>query len=201
VINFLYYLFRLRKSFMLSIEHLSIEGVILVKPKKFGDTRGYFLESYNARTFAEAGISAAFVQDNQSLSVPAGTIRGLHFQTPPEPQAKLVRVLKGAIFDVAVDLRKGSKTYGQWCSATLTGEGAEQLFIPRGFAHGFCTIEPNTEVAYKVDGFYAPACDAGLRWDDPALAIAWPVAPSAVTLSEKDAKLPHFADFHSPFTI
>jgi len=186
---------------MLSVERLSIEAVILVKPKKFGDARGYFLESYNARAFAEAGIDVTFVQDNQSLSVQRGTIRGLHFQTPPEQQAKLVRVLKGSIFDVAVDLRHGSQTYGRWCSATLTGEGAEQVFIPRGFAHGFCTLEPDTEVAYKVDGFYAPACDAGLRWDDPDIGIDWPVGAGDAMLSEKDAKLPLFAGFVSPFTI
>jgi len=186
---------------MLSVERLSIEAVILVKPKKFGDARGYFLESYNARAFAEAGIDVTFVQDNQSLSVQRGTIRGLHFQTPPEQQAKLVRVLKGSIFDVAVDLRRGSQTYGRWCAATLTGEGAEQVFIPRGFAHGFCTLEPDTEVAYKVDGFYAPACDAGLRWDDPDIGIDWPVGASDAILSEKDMKLPSFAGFVSPFTI
>jgi len=186
---------------MLSIERLEIEAVILVKPKKFGDTRGYFLESYSARAFAEVGIDSVFVQDNQSLSVQRGTIRGLHFQTPPEPQAKLIRVLKGSIFDVVVDLRRGSKTYGRWCSATLTSESAEQLFIPRGFAHGFCTLEPNTEIAYKVDGFYAPACDAGLRWDDPAIGIAWPIQASEVLLSDKDKVLPSFETFVSPFTI
>ena len=186
---------------MLSIQLLAIDGVILVKPPKFGDLRGYFLKSYNARSFAELGITTTFVQDNQSLSAQRGTIRGLHFQMPPEPQAKLVRVLKGSIFDVAVDLRSGSKTYGQWCAAKLTGEGAEQLFIPRGFAHGFCTLEPNTEVAYKVDGFYAPACDAGLRWDDPTIGITWPIAKSEAVLSEKDGKLPPFEGFASPFTI
>jgi len=186
---------------MLLVERLAIEAVILIKPKKFGDARGYFLESYNARAFAEAGIDAAFVQDNQSLSVQQGTIRGLHFQIPPEPQAKLVRVLKGSVFDVFVDLRRGSKTYGQWGSATLTSEGAEQVFIPRGFAHGFCTLEPNTEIAYKVDGFYAPSCDAGLRWDDPDLGIAWPIPPGGAMLSDKDQKLPFFSGFTSPFTV
>jgi dTDP-4-dehydrorhamnose 3,5-epimerase len=186
---------------MTTVEPLAIEGVLLVRPKKFGDARGYFLESYNARAFAEAGIGATFVQDNQSLSVERGTIRGLHFQTPPEPQAKLVRVLKGSIFDVAVDLRRGSKTYGRWCAATLTSEGAEQLFIPRGFAHGFCTIEPNTEVAYKVDGFYAPACDAGLRWNDPDIGVGWPISADEAMLSDKDGKLPFFAGFVSPFSI
>lgn len=186
---------------MLHVEQLALAGVILVRPKKFGDNRGYFLESYNARSFAEAGISETFVQDNQSLSAQRGTIRGLHFQNLPQAQAKLVRVLKGSIFDVAVDLRSGSPTYGKWCGVQLTAEGAEQLFVPRGFAHGFCTLEPQTEVAYKVDGFYAPDCDAGLRWDDPDINIAWPISPSEATLSEKDSKLPPFAGFNTPFKI
>ncbi len=186
---------------MITVEPLEIAGVLLVRPKKFGDARGYFLESYHARAYAEAGIGTTFVQDNQSLSAKPGTIRGLHFQVPPEPQAKLVRVLKGSIFDVAVDLRRGSETYGKWCAATLTGEGAEQLFIPRGFAHGFCTLEQDTEVAYKVDGFYAPACDAGLRWDDPAIGIVWPIGPAGAMLSDKDGKWPDFTGFTSPFSI
>jgi dTDP-4-dehydrorhamnose 3,5-epimerase len=133
--------------------------------------------------------------------VQKGTIRGLHFQIPPEPQAKLIRVLRGSIFDVAVDLRQGSPTYGYWCAANLTADGGEQLFVPRGFAHGFCTLEANTEVAYKVDGFYAPGCDAGLRWDDPDLAIAWPIAKDDIMVSDKDAKLPYFRGFDSPFKL
>jgi dTDP-4-dehydrorhamnose 3,5-epimerase len=186
---------------MLDVERLDLKDVLLIRPKKFGDNRGYFLESYNSRSFTEAGIDVTFVQDNQSLSVQPGTIRGLHFQTPPEPQSKLVRVLKGSIFDVAVDLRSGSPTYGRWCGANLTAEGAEQFFVPRGFAHGFCTLEPNTEVAYKVDGFYAPKCDAGLRWDDPQINVAWPISPDEAILSEKDTKLPSFAGFTTPFAI
>lgn len=177
-----------------------IEGIKVFHPKKFSDARGYFLESYNARTYADAGVDCVFVQDNQSLSRKAGTIRGLHFQRPPAAQAKLVRVLRGSIFDVAVDLRRGSPTYGQWFSIKLTSEGSEQIFVPRGFAHGFCTLEDETEVAYKVDGFYAPDCDAGLRWDDPDLAIEWPVAKEKAILSEKDAILPFFKDFISPFS-
>ena len=157
------------------------------------------METYNQRAYAEAGISCVFVQDNQSLSVRRGTIRGLHFQTPPEPQNKLVRVLRGSIFDVAVDLRRGSATYGRSCAATLTADGGEQLFVPVGFAHGFLALEPNTEVAYKTDKFYAPACDAGIRWNDPDLDIAWPVDPADVTVSDKDAKLPGFRTFASPF--
>ena len=184
---------------MLLVESFDIKGPLLIRPKKIGDHRGYFLESYNARSFAEAGIDATFVQDNQSLSVQKGTIRGLHFQTPPTPQAKLVRVLKGSIFDVAVDLRARSPTYGKWCGTNLTADGAEQLFVPRGFAHGFCTLEANTEVAYKVDNFYAPACDAGIRWNDPDINVAWPV--SEAILSEKDGKLPFLAGFTTPFSI
>jgi len=186
---------------MLTTEPLSLDGVVLIRPRKIVDSRGYFLESYNARSFADIGIKTGFVQDNQSLSSQRGTVRGLHFQTPPHPQAKLVRVLRGAVFDVAVDLRAGSPTYGRWCGATLTAAGAEQLFIPRGFAHGFCTLEPDTEVAYKVDGFYAPDCDAGLRWNDPDINVGWPIAAREAVLSDKDGKLPFLAAFTSPFTL
>jgi|SRR5579885_22888 dTDP-4-dehydrorhamnose 3,5-epimerase len=185
---------------LLDVKPLKLDGVKLIRPKKFSDERGYFIETFNARLYSRAGIDAVFVQDNQSLSLKAGTIRGLHFQNPPASQAKLVRVLRGSIFDAVVDLRAASKSYGQWCSATLTGEGAEQLFVPRGFAHGFCTLESGTEVAYKVDAFYAPSCDSGLRWDDPELAIPWPVRPAEAVISEKDAKLPFFRSFISPFT-
>jgi dTDP-4-dehydrorhamnose 3,5-epimerase len=183
----------------LQFERFSIQGLVLCRPKKFADLRGYFIETYNQRIYAEAGISCAFVQDNQSCSTRRGTIRGLHFQIPPEPQNKLVRVLHGSIFDVAIDLRRGSATYGRSCTVTLTADGGEQLFVPVGFAHGFCTLEPDTEIAYKVDRFYAPSCDAGLRWDDPSLGIAWPVNPADVTISDKDAKLPGFKTFVSPF--
>jgi dTDP-4-dehydrorhamnose 3,5-epimerase len=183
-----------------SFEPLAIPAVVLVRPKKFGDARGYFMETWSAEAFATAGIAAVFVQDNQSLSAARGVVRGLHFQAPPVPQAKLVRVLKGAIFDVAVDLRRGSPSYGRWCAATLTAEAGEQLFVPHGFAHGFCTLEPGTEVAYKVDGPYAPECEGGLAWDDPALAIEWPIAAEEAQLSGRDAALPGFAGFQSPFT-
>jgi len=183
----------------LTVDQFKIPGVLLIRTKRFADKRGYFSETYNAKVFGEAGISCVFVQDNQSLSEQPGTIRGLHFQKPADMQAKLVRVLRGAIYDVAVDLRRKSSTYGSWCSAHLTSEGGEQLFVPRGFAHGFCTLEPNTEVAYKVDGFYSPACDAGLHWDDPNLAIAWPVPKDKILVSEKDQKLPFFAQFETPF--
>ena len=182
-----------------AFEPLAIPAVVLIKPKKFGDARGYFLETYSVEAFAAAGIDAVFVQDNQSLSVTPGVVRGLHFQGPPAPQAKLIRVLKGAIFDVTVDIRVGPPSYGRWCATTLTAEGAEQLFVPRGFAHGFCTLEPNTEVVYKVDGPYAPETEGGIAWNDPDLAIDWPVAAAEAQLSGKDAALPGFAGFASPF--
>jgi dTDP-4-dehydrorhamnose 3,5-epimerase len=182
----------------MDVKSLTLPGLILLKPRRFADSRGYFFESYNEKTFHAAGIAAKFVQDNQSFSASKGTIRGLHFQLPPAPQAKLVRVLQGSVYDVAVDLRVGSPTYGRCDGATLTAEGGEQIFVPRGLAHGFCTLEPDTVVAYKVDEFYAPASDSGLIWNDPALAIDWPVAADAV-LSDKDHKLGRFADFKSPF--
>lgn len=184
----------------MEIKRTSIPGVLALQPRYFPDPRGYFVETYNARWAQAAGLTAAFVQDNQSLSRRRGTVRALHFQVPPRTQAKLVRALRGSIYDVAVDLRIGSPTYGRWTSAILTAEAGEQLFIPRGFAHGFCTLQPETEVAYKADDYYAPECERGLIWNDPMLAIDWPVAPAAAVLSEKDLRLPRFADFASPFT-
>ena len=178
---------------------LKLPGLMVLKPRRFSDPRGYFIETYNEKVFAAAGITAKFVQDNQSLSAAKGTVRGLHFQLPPAAQAKLVRVLQGSVYDVAIDLRVGSPTYGQSAAATLTADGGEQIFVPRGFAHGFCTLEPDTVVAYKVDEFYAPASDSGLIWNDPTLAIDWPVAPGDAMLSDKDYKLGRFADFKSPF--
>src|SRR5262249_15759716 len=143
--------------------------------------------------------SVRFVQDNQSFSAKRGTIRGLHFQMPPAAQAKLVRVLQGSVYDVAVDLRNGSPTYGHWVARTLTAEGGEQLFLPPGFAHAFCTLEASKMVAYKVDEFYAPGSDSGLIWNDPTLSVAWPISVADVMLSDKDQKLGRFADFVSPF--
>lgn len=173
--------------------------VIRITPKRFADSRGWFSETYQRDRFRAAGVGADFVQDNQSYSAPAGTLRGIHFQTPPHAQAKLVRCLKGRIWDVAVDLRAGSPTYGRWVAAELTAGRGEQLFIPAGYGHAFLTLEPDCEVAYKVDDFYAPECDGGIRWDDPDLAIAWPLPIAAPELSEKDARLPLLKDFVSPF--
>lgn len=181
----------------MDITSLAIPEVKLVKPKRFGDTRGFFAEVFKRETFAAAGITADFCQDNHSRSAAVGTIRGLHFQVPPYAQAKYVTCIRGAIFDVAVDLRRSSPTFGQHVSATLTAENGEGLFIPAGFAHAFCTLEPDTEVTYKVDASYAPAHDGGLRWDDPEIAIAWPLDGAEPTLSQKDAALPSLRDLQA----
>lgn len=178
---------------------LAIPDVVLVQPVRHGDERGYFCETYKKPEFDAFGIDIAFVQDNESLSREVGVVRGLHFQTPPQAQAKLVRAVRGAIFDVAVDIRVGSPTYGRWVAAMLTGRGGEQLFVPHGFAHGFCTLEPDTIVAYKVDAPYSPAHDAGIRWDDPAIGIDWPVEAGQAVLSGKDRIAPLLRDYASPF--
>ncbi len=183
----------------MDVTRAELPEVLLLRPSCFRDARGYFVETYNKRAAVLVGITADFVQDNQSLSLRTGTVRALHFQVPPRPQAKLVRVLRGSIYDVAVDLRVGSPSYGAWVAERLTAEGGEQLFVPHGFAHGFCTLEPDTEVAYKVDDYYAPECERGLIWNDPTLAIGWPVAAADAVLSDKDRTLGFFADFVSPF--
>lgn len=183
----------------MEVKATNIPGVLLLKPRYFHDARGYFVETYNERSARQSGLVADFVQDNQALSLRRGTVRALHFQVPPKAQAKLVRVLRGSVYDVAVDLRAGSPHYGRWVGATLTAQGGEQIFVPRGFAHGYCTLEADTEVAYKVDDYYAPECERGLAWDDPALGIAWPVSAADAVLSDKDRKLPRLADFTSPF--
>lgn len=184
----------------MDVQSLAIPEVKLITPKKFGDHRGFFSETYNRERFFEAGIKAEFVQDNQSLSARPGTLRGLHFQTEPHPQAKLVRVIRGAIFDVAVDIRHGSPTFGQWVGTELSAENWQQLYVPVGFAHGFCTLQPDTEVVYKVSGKYAPETDRGIAWNDPAIGIDWPVSDDDVVLSEKDTKHPTLADSPTFFT-
>ncbi|MCR9257005.1 MAG: dTDP-4-dehydrorhamnose 3,5-epimerase [Alphaproteobacteria bacterium] len=184
----------------MQVTALEIPDVLEISPPKFGDHRGYFAETYNAMKFADAtGLAIDWVQDNQSLSATPGTLRGLHFQAPPSPQAKLVRVLRGRIWDVAVDIRNGSPTYGKWVALELSEENFKQIFVPRGFAHGFITLEPDTIVSYKVDGYYDKEADAGLAWDDPTLAVAWPLDGLTPVLSEKDGTQPAFADFVSPF--
>lgn len=177
-----------------AITPLSLPAVRLIVPDRFGDDRGFFSESYSRRTLADAGIEDEFVQDNHSLSAQAGTVRGLHYQLPPFAQAKLVRVTRGAILDVAVDIRRGSPTFGQHVAATLSAAAWNQLYVPVGFAHGFCTLEPDTEVIYKVSAYYSRAHDRGIRWNDPELRLAWPVDMAAAILSAKDQIQPRLAE-------
>jgi dTDP-4-dehydrorhamnose 3,5-epimerase len=184
----------------MEVSAMEIPEVKLLRLKKHGDQRGFFSETYSRRELVAAGITCDFVQDNHSLSVPSGVVRGLHFQVPPFAQHKLVRVTRGAIFDVAVDVRRGSPSYGRHVAAVLTADEWNQIFIPSGFAHGLCTLEPNTEVLYKVSAYYAPRHDRGLLWDDPALAIDWPVAPDRIILSEKDRRHPVLAELPPYFS-
>ncbi len=177
----------------------AMTGPLLIAPKRFGDHRGFFMETYAEAAFTALGVPDRFVQDNHSLSAQTGTVRGLHFQAPPHAQAKLVRVLRGAILDVAVDLRRSSPFYGQHVAVTLSAANGLQLYVPAGFGHGFCTTEPDTEVAYKVTDLYAPDCDRSLRWNDPTLAIGWPVSAESAQLSAKDRDAPLFAAFESCF--
>ena len=170
-----------------------------IRPAKFGDHRGFFSEVYSKADMAAAGIALEFVQDNHSLSAEKGTLRGLHFQTPPIAQAKLVRVTRGAIYDVAVDIRTGSPTFGKHAAAIISAAKWNQLLVPAGFAHGFVTLEPDTEVLYKVDAPYSRDHDCGLKWDDPDLAIDWPVAPSQAIVSEKDSNHPPLRDLPAFF--
>lgn len=183
----------------LEVTALAIPDVRIIKARKFGDHRGFFSETWNRRSFAEAGIDIDFVQDNHSLSAEIGTLRGLHFQGPPHAQDKLVRVVKGRILDVAVDLRKSSPTFGKWVAAELSAEGWQQILVPIGFAHGFCTLEADTEVIYKVSNYYAPQADFGVSWNDPDLAIDWPVSADKVVLSDKDKVQPRFSELKQLF--
>jgi dTDP-4-dehydrorhamnose 3,5-epimerase len=172
------------------VERTELDGVLLIVPARYGDARGFFSETYNRAGFHEIGVTSDFVQDNQSLSRTPGTIRGLHFQAAPFAQAKLVRVLRGAICDVAVDIRRSSPNYGRSVAVTLSAENGSQLFVPAGFAHGFCTLEPDTEVFYKVDAPYSREHERGLRWNDPALGIRWPVPDNEATVLERDRMYP-----------
>jgi len=176
-----------------------IQDVIIIEPTVFGDERGYFLESYNQKKFEEVFGETSFVQDNESKST-RGVLRGLHFQKPPFDQAKLVRCIEGRVLDVAVDIRKGSKTYGQHIVVELSGDNKRQLFIPRGFAHGFLVLSESAIFAYKVDNSYAPDYDAGIHWNDKELNIQWGMEDREVMVSAKDAELPFFLEFESPFT-
>jgi dTDP-4-dehydrorhamnose 3,5-epimerase len=180
------------------IEKTDLEGVLILTPKRFGDDRGWFCETFNAARAAEAGLGMVFVQDNHSMSARAGTLRGLHFQSPPHAQDKLVRCSRGAIFDVAVDIRRGSPTFGKWTGVELTEANGRQLLVPKGFLHGFVTRADFTEVQYKCSDLYAPDCDGAVRWDDPDIGIDWGLAGVPV-LSAKDSAAPLFRDFVSPF--
>jgi len=176
----------------------SLKGVTIITPRRFGDHRGFFSESWNKATLEAAGLRLpVFVQDNHSMSRDVGTVRGLHFQSPPNAQGKLVRCGRGRLFDVAVDVRKGSPTYGQWVGEELSFENGKQLWIPIGFLHGFMTLEPETEIIYKCTDHYSPECDGAVRWD--SCGVAWPLDEITPVISEKDAVATSFADFDSPF--
>ena len=183
----------------MQIEHTGLEGLLVLTPKVFEDERGFFLESYNETVFTRMGLDVRFVQDNHVRSEQAGVLRGLHFQSPPFAQSKLVWVTRGAVYDVAVDLRVDSATYGQWFGCHLDERNRKRLFVPHGFAHGYMTLEPGTEFQYKVDNFYSPEHDGGIRWNDPDLNIAWP--DQEPILSAKDTALPFFRNFLSSFTL
>lgn len=179
---------------MLEVRPLDLDGVLEIVPKQFGDERGFFSETYNAQRFAEHGVVLTFCQDNHSFSRDRGILRGLHYQLPPRAQDKLVRVTRGAIFDVAVDIRKGSPTFGKWTGIELSAEKWNQILVPKGFAHGFVTLVADTEVQYKVSDYYSAEHDRSIRYDDPRIGVEWPVDLAEITLSEKDAKAPLMAE-------
>ncbi|WP_415401081.1 dTDP-4-dehydrorhamnose 3,5-epimerase [Tateyamaria sp. SN3-11] len=183
----------------MKIETTPLSGVIVITPNRFSDDRGFFSESYSAQALAAQGVTIPFVQDNHSFSRAVGTVRGLHFQAPPHAQDKLVRCGRGALFDVAVDIRRGSPTYGQWFGTTLSFENGRQLLVPAGFAHGFVTLEPDTEIIYKCSDYYARETEGAIRWDDPDIGIDWGDVAAPV-LSDKDAVAPALADLDTPFT-
>lgn len=182
----------------MQIEDTALRDVKIITPARFADPRGFFSESWSRRALAERGIDIDFVQDNHSLSAQPGTVRGLHFQAPPHAQDKLVRCGRGCLWDVAVDVRRGSPTYGQWVGVELSFENGKQLLVPRGFLHGFVTRAPDTEIVYKCSDVYAPECDGAVRWDDPDIGIDWGIEGEAL-LSPKDAAAQAFASFNSPF--
>ena len=185
---------RCSQARMTEIRRLALPDLLLITPRRFGDERGFFAETYNRRLLADHGFDREFVQDNHAMSRRRGVLRGLHFQRPPFMQDKLVRVIRGAVFDVAVDIRRGSPTYGQWAGAELSAENGRQLLTPRGFAHGYLTLTETTEVVYKVTDYYAPQSEDGLAWDDPALGIEWPIPSGEVTTNPRDAAWPPLAE-------
>lgn len=178
----------------------ALPGVLILTPARHGDDRGFFSESWNRARLEEAGITLDFVQDNHSFSAQKGTVRGLHFQSDPHAQDKLVRCGRGSLFDVAVDIRRGSPTYGKWVGEELSFENGRQLLVPRGFLHGFVTLEPDTEIVYKCTDYYSPECDGAVRWSDPDIGIDWPLDGAQPVLSAKDEAAPLLADFDTPFT-
>lgn len=183
----------------MQVEPTDLSGVLVLTPARYGDARGWFSETWNAARQTQAGIAIDWVQDNHSFSAAPGTLRGLHYQRPPRAQDKLVRASRGAILDVAVDVRVGSPTFGRWVGVELSAENGRQLLVPKGFLHGFVTRTPDTEVQYKCSDLYAPDCDGAVRWDDPDLAIDWGLGGAAPVLSAKDAAAPLFRDWQSPF--
>ncbi|MBC2884673.1 dTDP-4-dehydrorhamnose 3,5-epimerase [Ochrobactrum sp. CM-21-5] len=176
------------------VRRLELDGLVEIVPRKFGDDRGFFSETYNAKSFAEADVDLSFVQDNHSYSIAKGVVRGLHYQLPPFAQDKLVRVTRGAILDVAVDIRKSSPTFGKWVALEVSAEKWNQILVPKGFAHGFMTLVEDTEVIYKVTDYYSPEHERSIRFDDPAIGIDWPLPSSGVQLSDKDEKASLLAD-------
>lgn len=191
----------MKDHIIMEIEHTHLQGVVILTPARHGDARGFFSESWNKARMDSAGLTYDFVQDNHSLSQAVGTVRGLHYQRLPHAQAKLVRCGQGALFDVAVDIRIGSPTYGQWIGVELTAQNGKQLLIPAGFLHGFSTRAPDTEIIYKCTDYYAPECDGAVRYDDPAIGIDWGLGTDAPLLSDKDANAPLLADIGTPFTF
>ena len=185
----------------MNVIETSLPDVKLVTPPRFGDQRGFFSEIYNRRALAEAGITTEFIQENHAYSADAGTLRGLHFQRPPATQTKLLRVLRGAILDVCVDLRHGSPHFGEHVMVEMTAKSGQQILCPQGFAHGLLTLKPHTEIAYKVDAYYAPELDLGVRYDDPDLGIDWPFPEDKLILSEKDRNQPSLRDLPEIFTF
>lgn len=184
----------------MEIEHTPLQGVVILTPARHGDARGFFSESWNKARMVQAGLDYDFVQDNHSLSATVGTVRGLHFQTPPHAQAKLVRCGRGVLFDVAVDIRRDSPTYGQWTGVELSADNGKQLLIPAGFLHGFVTRTPDTEIIYKCSDYYAPDCDAAVRFDDPDIGIDWGLGDTAPVLSPKDIAAPYLSQIETPFS-
>jgi dTDP-4-dehydrorhamnose 3,5-epimerase len=183
----------------MQVEALGIPDILLLTPPRFRDERGFFSEVWSRKALRAAGLPGDFEQENHSLSRTVGTVRGLHYQTPPVAQGKLVRVVRGRIFDVAVDLRRRSPSYGQWVGAELSADDGRMIWIPAGFAHGFCTLEPDSEIVYLVDAPYSAANNAGLRWNDPLIGVDWPVLEEAVVLSQADRDAPGFSALESPF--